>query len=383
MQTVMKNYVLFGSGTVAEQNLWRNPAFIVDNNPDLHGQHFHGIPIREPSILNGNSALYQVVVCTTSVSEVRRQLTGYGYTWNEHAGAAESLADKAAIADLEDSRFRFLVSSGLPSTAESFSNGGIYQVEEKDDGIDIQHVYEGNTHGLVKTADGFAFTCQGRGVILLDQQLAQVGEIPLPKGMRPHGLKNQGELWVLVCSAKDCILGVNARGEELFRYSFTDKLSQMESAQHHCNDIEIIGNYAYVSMFSVTGNWKRGIFDGGIIEVDLANGSMKAVTNTLTMPHSITYQPEGFYILDSFKGRLLGPNFSAIAQLPGFARGFDCSREYFFIGESKNRNFSRLETARTPVSLDSRITVISRKHGFSRSIQLPRRISEIHSVINI
>jgi hypothetical protein len=378
----MKKIVLFGSGTVAELNLHLEPAFIVDNNPDLQGNYFHGLEIRQPIELKDQSSQYHVVVCTTSITEVKKQLLAYGFIWGVTAYAADLLSEKAAISDLEDSRFRFLTSSGLPSTAESFSGGGIHLVEETDEGYPkIRNLYQGNTHGLIKTRDGFAVTCQGKGVILFNSELEIINEIPVRKGLRPHGLKQYDNLWVLVCSNGDCLIGIKDDGEEVFCYSLSNKLEKYKSAQHHCNDLEIIGDYAYVSMFSVSGNWKRSIFDGGIIEIDLVTGTQNIINNTLTMPHSITKRDDGFYILDSFKGRLLGPNFTELAQLPGFVRGFDSSQEYYFVGESKNRNFSRLETSRSPVSIDSRITIINKQHRFSRSIPLPRNVSEIHSII--
>jgi hypothetical protein len=376
-----KKIVLFGSGTVAEQNLHLNPVFIVDNNPDLQGSQFHDFAIRSPDELRQDPEQYHVVVCTTSISEVKKQLQLYGFIWGESAEPAEQLREKSAIADLENTRFTLLISSGLPASADSFSGGGIHLIEEGGDYPTVKTIYEGNTHGLIKTMDGFAFTCQGRGVIQLDKGFSPTKEIPLRKGLRPHGIRTYEDLWVVVCSTGDCIVGIDEEGNERFCYPISDKIKGYESAQHHCNDLEIIGDYAYVSMFSVSGNWKRGIFDGGIIEFNLKDGRSRVINNTLTMPHSVSAGDGGLYILDSFKGRLLGPNFTEIGQLPGFTRGFDQSDDYFFLGESKNRNFSRLETARSPVSIDSRITVISKHYKFSRSIPLPARISEIHSVI--
>ena len=143
----------------------------------------------------------------------------------------------------------------------------------------------------------------------------------------------------------------------------------------------IIGDFAYVSMFSVTGNWKHGIFDGGLVEINLISGCSKVISNNLTMPHNVSDENGQIFILDSFKGRLLGQNFNELAQLPGFVRGYDSDAQYYYLGESKNRNFSRMESGRSPVSLDSKITVIDREYLFCRSIPLPRHISEIHALI--
>ena len=377
----MKAIVLFGSGTVAEQNLNANIVFIVDNNADLIGTSFHGFDVKSPEVLRNEKCSYQVVVCTTSVKEVKQQLISYGYSWGEDADVAEQLAERARIMDLEERKFNFLVSSGLPSTADSFSGGGIYHIAEDNDYPVITKVYEGNTHGLISTNDGYAFTCQGEGIKLLDHSFNLTNTIDVRKGLRPHGIRRYNDSWVIVSSLSDCIIAIDDNGVELFEYKFSEKLKAYGSPQHHCNDIEIIGDFAYVSMFSVTGNWKRNVFDGGIVEVDLTNGEMRVLVNNLTMPHSVVFDDDGIKVLDSFKGLLLGANFQEIAKLPGFVRGFDSDSDYYYLGESKNRNFSRLNTGRTPVSIDTRITIMNKKFGFSRSIQLPSRISELHSVI--
>lgn len=379
----MKKVILFGSGTVAEKNLNLNPSFIVDNNNDLHGSFFHGIEVMSPDVIKENIDDYKVIVCTTSVGEVKKQLQSYGYEWGKNAIVASLLEERMEMTSLEESKFEFLISSGLPSSAESFSGGGIYKISESETYPKINKIYEGNTHGLIRNGEGYVFSCQGKGLVFLDPTFKEEKVIKLRDGLRPHGLRRYNDIWVVVSSYKDSIIGVNCAGEEVFEYKFSNKIDSYESAQHHCNDLDIVGDYAYVSMFSLTGNWKRNCFDGGIMEVNLINGEMKAVINGLTMPHSVTCDENGLKVLNSFKGTFLGSNFDILATLPGFVRGYDSDDVYHFIGESKNRNFSRMNTGRTPVSIDTKITLINKKYGFCRSIYLPNPISEIHSIIKL
>jgi hypothetical protein len=379
----MKKIVLFGAGVVAEKNINLKPAFIVDNSTDLQGSQFHGVDVKSPEVLKNNLNDYKVIVCTTSVGEVKKQLEHYGYVWGMNANIANLLVERMDMSALEESKFKFLVSSGLPSSAESFSAGGIYLVEETDYYPNIKKIYEGNTHGLIKNNEGYVFSCQGKGLVFLNSEFKEEKVIELRAGLRPHGIRKYKDLWVLVSSNKDAVIGVNELGEEIFAYRFSSKIDSFESAQHHCNDLYIVGDYAYVSMFSLTGNWKRNSFDGGVMEVNLVTGEMKPLLSGLTMPHSITCDEHGFKILNSFKGTLLGNNFNIMATLSGFVRGYDSDNNYHFIGESKNRNFSRMETGRTPVSIDTKITLINKKFGFCRSIYLPNPISEVHSVLKL
>lgn len=375
--------VLFGCGNVAEKNFGKSPAFIVDNNSDLVGTFFHGLEVKHPSVLHGKADKYQIIVCTTSVSEVRQQLEAYGFVWGQSANVASLLTERIEMSKLEEQQFSFLISSGLPSSADSFSGGGIYLIEETSEYPTIKKIHQGNTHGLIKDGKHYVFTSQGEGILFLDHKLELVNQITLSNVLRPHGLRKYGDGWVIVSSYQDAIIGVDAVGNKLFEHSFSDKIHVYGSAQHHCNDIFIINDYAYVSMFSVTGNYKRNSFDGGVIEVNLISGEQRVLLSGLTMPHNITCDEDGFKVLNSFSGTLLGKNFEVLATLPGFVRGYDADSTYFYLGESKNRNFSQLNAGRRPLSIDSKITIVNKQYGFSRSVALPKSISEIHALISL
>lgn len=378
-----KKIVIFGSGAVAEKYLNLSPVFIVDNNKDLQNTKFHGLEIKEPSVLKNRSHEYEIVVCTTSVSEVRSQLSDYGYKWGVEASVAPLLEERMEVANLEDADFEFIISSGLPSHVSDLSGGGVFSIKTNGDSLNIKKIYEGNVHGLIRCNDGYVFNSQGEGIFFLNKKNEVSRLMKVGKGLRPHGIAQYGEGWLIVSSYEDALIHLSESGEEVKRYTLSDKSHKLSSPQHHCNDVAIYDDYAYVSMFSVTGNWKRGSFDGGIVEIDLSNGNKRVINNELTMPHNIMMIDDEIRVLNSFKGEILGRNFEVWGTLPGFARGYDENNTYIIVGESKNRNFSRLDSGRRPVSIDTRITIINKKYGFSRSIQLPKTISEIHSVIMV
>ena len=189
---------------------------------------------------------------------------------------------------MEEKSFSFLISSGLPSNVKDSSGGGVYQVTEIGSEFpEIKKIYSGNIHGLIKSDDGYAFTSQGEGIILLNKDLEVSSLVRIPDGTRPHGIQRFNDLWVYVSSYKDSLCAVTDEGKTEFEYSISNKRSLYGSAQHHCNDLCIIDNFAYLSMFSVSGNWKRGIYDGGVIQVDLLTGQMQTILHNLTMPHNI------------------------------------------------------------------------------------------------
>lgn len=55
-------------------------------------------------------------------------------------------------------------------------------------------------------------------------------------------------------------------------------------------------------MFSTSGNWKRSIYDGGLIEIDLDTGNMRELSLDLKLPHSVRSVDGSLIILNSFLG---------------------------------------------------------------------------------
>ncbi len=378
-----KKLVFFGAGVVAEKLLARSPDFIVDNDPTVQGTMFHDIPVRSPTVLAGGAADHDVLICTTSISEVRRQLEGYGYVWGTGIQVPDYLRERLDVAALEDTCFSVLISSGLPSAPEDHRGGGVFRITEAGDAPYpvIEKVYAGNTHGLIRDGDGFAVASQEHGIVLLDNRFSVTDTIHLAGVSRPHGLCRYNGGWAYVSSYSDSLVMTDNRGSQIQEFHLSDKFARTGSPQHHCNDLCIIDDTAFVSMFSLSGNWKHGRYDGGVMEINLTTGERQVVVSGLTMPHNITVSDGVLRVLNSFRGEILGGNFEVQFTLPGFVRGFDETPDYLFIGESKNRNFSRLAAGRSPVSIDSRVTVLHKRGGFCRSIPLPTSVSEVHAVI--
>ena len=98
----MREIIVFGaSHLIAELDL-EEISFIVDNNPDLQGTSHYDLIIKSPEVLNGASERYEVIVCSTSIGEIKSQLESYGYTWGLNAGVYKALKEREKISDIED-----------------------------------------------------------------------------------------------------------------------------------------------------------------------------------------------------------------------------------------------------------------------------------------
>ena len=85
-------------------------------------------------------------------------------------------------------------------------------------------------------------------------------------------------------------------------------------------------------------------------------------------------------LLDSLPGNLLGNNFQTLGSFPAFTRGLASDGIFYYIGQSRNRNFSKNLGFSKNVSIDAGIIVFDSATKVSRFLQLPPSISEVHSI---
>ena len=87
--------------------------------------------------------------------------------------------------------------------------------------------------------------------------------------------------------------------------------------QCHINDITVLGSSLLVSYFSRSGLWRKGIFDGGVSEIETDSKNINDLISNLSQPHSPEVIDGQIYILDSFnKYLLLGTK--KISKFSGF-----------------------------------------------------------------
>ena len=99
------------------------------------------------------------------------------------------------------------------------------------------------------------------------------------------------------------------------------------------------------------------------------------------MPHNISLINDKFHILDSLNGNLLTNNFTVQGTFPGFSRGLDFNGKYYFIGQSRNRQFSKQRNIMNNVSSDTGVIIFDNDNKVSRFLNVNNEISEIHSIL--
>lgn len=376
--------VLFGAGVVCKKfmnNFDKSMIlFICDNNKKLWGTKFDGIQIKNPNVLKQNKyKKLTVVIMTTSFVDIVKQLKKI-VTLKVYVSSL--LKNHLSIDYLQNIKKNILISSGLPPIKSKKSGGGLYLIKLNGSKYDIKKVYSGNVHGVISYKKGYAISDSINGVIILNKNFNVIKKSSYPLNTRAHGIAyDENNNFYVACSMTDKIKIFNKDLRFVGTISISEKFEKMKSPQHHLNDIFIKDGNLYVSMFSLSGNHKNNVYDGCVCEIDLKTKKINEnIYTNLMMPHSIKYVNDSFTVLDSLNGDLIIGS-ERTANFPGFSRGLSFDGEFYFIGQSRNRNFSLVSQKKNNISIDNSIIIYDHKNKISRNIILPFEISEIHEVL--
>jgi len=382
-----RKVVLFGAGYIAGKTIRKlndHPAFFVDNSVNMWGGVEDSIGIYAPKELLKQKVKPFIIICSTSFIEIAAQLIELGFISNDDFVVSPILNDLRVIDELENVTKKLLIASGAQYSVEDEFGGGLYEVDIKGMEFSYKKVFSGSCHSAIYIDERLFVTDDERGIIELDRNYQIVRCIEFPVLSRGHGLSyhSESESIFVACSGLDCVLRYDMAGKLVSQYDFSKKQNKASEAFHHTNDCLVVGDSLYVSMFSATGNWKRDIFDGAVVEFDIESGEkIGTVISDLWMPHNIQFLDGSLTVLDSLRGGLVRNNAQTTGQFPGFTRGLAYDGEYFFIGQSRNRNFSKNMGVSKNISIDTGIIIFDEETKVSRTITLSSKVSEVHGIL--
>ena len=379
-----KPIVLFGAGNIAKKTIRKigksNISFIVDNSTDLQGTKFDDLNIYSPEKITSG---HYVIICSTAISSIAEQVRNYGLLENEGFVISPILNDLMAITELEELSVKVHFTSGTVPHGNSGYGGGLYKCEVNDGEINLEKIYSGACYGLIKQEETLIFVDSDNGLVRYEKgQLHSLCK--LPKGSRAHGISfnESNDKYYVTCSYLDSVLELDGNFNVIREFPLSCKRRITEEPMHHCNDNLAMGNSLFVSMFSSTGNWKNDVFDGCIAEFNIETGErLQNIKDGLYMPHNLKEFDGAIHVLDSLPGHLLFNNLSIQGTFPGFTRGLDYNAGLYYIGQSKNRNYSKTLGLSNNISIDCGVIVFNPLMKVSRFIQFPHAIGEIHSIV--
>ena len=183
-----------------------------------------------------------------------------------------------------------LITSGMPPSSSSLKGGGLYTIVVNESGYKIKKIYKGVIHGLIKFQNGYIISNSTYGLIFLNKNLKVTGKIKYKINTRIHGIaySSKFKLFYLACSLQDKILIFNKKLKFINEIKISSKFAKTGYAHHHINDICVHEDSIYVSMFSYTGNHRKNIYDGAVVEYDLNSGSEIEEYMTIYICHIVS-----------------------------------------------------------------------------------------------
>ncbi|MDA7653336.1 TIGR03032 family protein, partial [bacterium] len=350
-QSVYKNLngrpiAFFGSGNIAEKTLRKidqtHVKYIYDNATALWNIKNLGIVVINPDEIKKSAIKPYIIITSTSFEEISKQLIKYGLKPTKDFSISPILNDLKIISDLETVKKKMIFTSGAPSSESLQYGGGIYELVVDNDNFNYIKKYSGNVYGMCTFEDNFIAVDIERGIVRLNKKYEVLSNSKLPDGARGHGIQyNEDKTeFYISCSKRDSILVLDKDLNIIDEIFLSNKFKNLAEPSHHCNDCYYNNGFLYVTMFSVSGNWKNDVFDGGIVEIDVNERKINStLTNKLWMPHNIKKINGGMTVLESLPGRLLANNLQEIGKFSGFTRGLDYDGVFYYIGQSRNRNF--------------------------------------------
>ena len=379
-----KKIIYFGEGEWIDKTISKldlDGDFIVDNNKFVQGRTYLGLTIHSPEKLKTiNKDKYMILIMTTGYWAVCDQLESYGFEAGKHFAVSPSLKNYKVIEDIQSVSTQLLIS--CYDTEDKDFGGGLYHYDINE--MSYQKVFSGRCHGISCYGEHFYVIDDSvTGVRIFDNKLVEEKILTLPKGIGPHGIAyHPDEQCIAVAqSSTDSVCFYDTNDSSLLnQINISDKYQHTNVAQHHINDIMILGNSLYVSMFSITGNWKRGVFDGGILEYNIKTGKCYGtVVSNLWCPHSILLANNAISYLDSMRGDLYDTTWIKITSIPGWARGLAFDGHYYFIGQSLHRHLDRLTGASNNIPINAGIYIVDPVTKATRFLHLPE-ITNIHAL---
>ena len=380
---------LFGGSEIAaktRRKLGTQPAYIFDNSPNMWGHEEDGVVIQKPDVIATLQEVPFIVICTTSFAAVTEQLESIGLKPDVDFLVSPVLNDLRVITEMDSLHTSFLLSSGAPPNEDPATGGGIYEVTVSGVKHSYEKVHSGSCHSIIYVGDVIYTVDDSLGIIEFDDNYNVVRSGVLPQGSRGHGLSYEpmSKTFFVACSYLDKVLRYDNDFQIIQEYPLSFKASNDDMPAHHTNDCLVVGNSLYVSMFSETGNWKRDIFDGAIVEFEISSGLKNgSPISNLWMPHNILFIDGSLTVCDSLRGGLLKNNSQEVGRFPGFTRGLGHDGVYFYVGQSRNRNFSKNIGISNNISLDTSVIIFDEVTKVSRTLHLPTTISEVHGILCI
>ncbi|MDP2559854.1 DUF4915 domain-containing protein [Psychrobium sp. 1_MG-2023] len=331
------------------KKLRNKPSYIIDRNPKYIDTDYKGLSVYLPErLLSIKSALPFVVITSGVYEGIVEILINNGFQPGIDFCCCPEYRDFQLLEDMRNYTQQLIVS------CSDYNDKDKSRYSKAGGGIFLYHIgpntYEkkisGSFRQIVKVKNLFyAIEYVACELFIFDSDFNIIETKPLDDA-NYCGLEysEKHDLLILINAGKDTISLYDRETFTLqLRRFFSAKSESGETSLHHLNDVCCYDDQLYVSYFSHSGNWKKGIYDGGVSEFNLLDIEQPPVrlVRDLWKPHSPKIINGDLCYLDSMRGRFYTTNQVIAGEFHGFARGLASDDNFFYIGLSEDMYMSR------------------------------------------
>lgn len=246
--------------------------------------------------------------------------------------------------------------------------GGIYEL---DFGLNtFRQLVRCDGRGIIKHGVNYVAISRDRGVFVMNERLEVIANHPL-EGLDLHGIARGPDGLLYIVESKHNRVGKYVL--EPFTRVGEIVVSPDDEDRNHINDICFRDGRLLVSMFSVQEFWRKntdqGIYDGGILEYDISDGSLiNTVVRGLRMPHTLKVIGAELLYCES-TGLNVVRSGTVIAQFSGYTRGLEFDGRVLYVGQSRMRHKDR--NKELTLSSDAGVHLVVPEEHISRFVQIP------------
>ena len=363
-----------------------NVDFLVDNSSTMIGDSFKGLAIRSPEVLREKLQDTFVVITSGSYYDIYPQLIEYGLQPGADFCITPALNNSRIISDIHTHDATILISSPEHKAYANLDQdddvgGGLYELTLRNQ--HYRKVVDGTFNQIVDAGDAYYVTDEMRGVCKISKDYRIVDIFGAESGDKCMGIAYCPERNIVFLghTRYDTVSAHDAStNEKLFEIELSEKHRRLGRAQHWINDLHVAGDFLYISMFSHSGAYLQGVFDGGILQVDLENTDNRYVlVRNAWMPHTVRFFDPQICYLDSMNGLFYRSIHNVIGEFPGFIRGLGYDGHYYFVGQSENRDLQALKGIKRHISLSAGLYLFDDDTKAAKFISTPC-IRQIHDL---
>ncbi len=354
--------------------LRKAPEYIIDRNPAYVDTKYMGIPIFTPEkLLQENPDDFYIIVTAGEYEGIVTFLRENKFEAGRHFSCCPEYRDYSLLEFIRSYEQEIIIScsdyTDKTKVRYSRAGGGIYKYHIGPN--KLTKLVQGSFRQLVQVGEViYALEYVEMKLFKFDKTFSVIDTCPLDQ---PNycGLayNDKRGVLVLVNAGQDTISIHDVQTfKRLEQIRYSEKVEKNVTSQHHLNDVFVTDDFLYVSYFSHSGNWKKGIFDGGISEyhIDRLGSPPVRVVDGLWKPHSPKMIEGDLCYLDSMRGYLYTTNQMVTGEFPGFLRGLTHDGRFFFIGQSEDMYISQRFAQQNNIMLNAGIYLFDKQTKASR-----------------